>query len=185
MAFAVLYDTCALYPNTQRNLLIRLGRTGMVRARWSAAILDELDRALAERAIARDKRQRLFELMNAAVPDCLVEGFEPIIGDLKLPDPGDRHVLAAAIKVGAQVIVTNNLADFPDEALAPWSIEAKSPDDFVLDLIDFDARIVYACVQQIVDERRNPPQSFEDVLGQLERSGLVESVADLRLGQPI
>jgi hypothetical protein len=157
----------------------------MVRARWSPAILDELDRALEERAISADKRQRLFEMMNAAVPDCLVEGFEPIIGDLKLPDPGDRHVLAAAIKVGAQVIVTNNLADFPGEALAPWSIEAKAPDDFVLDLIDFDARVVYACVQQIVDERRSPPQSFDEVLGQLERSGLVESVAELRLGQPL
>lgn len=144
MAFTVLYDTCALYPNTQRNLLIRLARTGMVRVRRSPAILDELDRALEERSIAAAKRQRLFEMMNAAVPDCLVEGFEPIIGDLKLPDPGDRHVLAAAIKVGAQVIVTNNLADFPDEALARWSIEAKAPDDFVLGLIDFDARIVYA-----------------------------------------
>jgi len=121
MAFTVLYDTCALYPNTRRNLLIRSARTSMVRARWSRAILDELDRALEERAIAANKRQRLFEMMNAAVRDCLVEGFEPIIGDLKLPDPGDRHVLAAAVKVGAQVIVTNNLVDFPDEALAPWS----------------------------------------------------------------
>lgn len=184
MAFTVLYDTCALYPNTQRNLLIRLARSGMVRARWSATILEELDRALGERAIPSDKRQRLFELMNAAVPDCLVREFEPLMGDLKLPDPDDRHVLAAAIKVGAQVIVTDNLADFPDDALAPWSIEAKAPDDFVLDLIDFDARVVYACVQQIVDERRNPPQSFEEVLGQLERSGLVESVAELRLGRP-
>ena len=92
-------------------------------------------------------------------------------------------MLAAAIKVGAQVIVTNNLSDFPNDSLAPWSVEAKSPDDFVLDLIDFDARVVYACVQQIVDERRNPPESFDEVLGQLERAGLVESVAELRMGR--
>lgn len=183
MAFTVLYDTCALYPNTQRNLLIRLARTGLVRARWSVAILEELDRALEERAVTPEKRRRLFELMNAAVPDCLVEGFEALIGDLKLPDADDRHVLAAAIKVGAQVIVTNNLSDFPNDSLAPWSVEAKSPDDFVLDLIDFDARVVYACVQQIVDERRNPPESFDEVLGQLERAGLVESVAELRMGR--
>ena len=183
MAFTVLYDTCALYPNTQRNLLIRLARTGLVRARWSVAILEELDRALEERAVTPEKRRRLFELMNAAVPDCLVEGFEALIGDLKLPDADDRHVLAAAIKVGAQVIVTNNLSDFPNDSLAPWSVEAKSPDDFVLDLIDFDARVVYACVQQIVHERRNPPESFDEVLGQLERAGLVESVAELRMGR--
>jgi PIN domain len=121
MAFTVLYDTCALYPNTQRNLLIRLARTGLVRARWSAGILAELDRALAERPVARDKRRRLFELMNAAVPDCPVEGYEPLIDGLKLPDLDDRHVLAAAIKVGAQLIVTNNLADFPEDALASWN----------------------------------------------------------------
>jgi hypothetical protein len=154
----------------------------MVRARWSATILEELDRALAERSIPLEKRRRLFELMNAAVPDCLVGGFEALIGDLKLPDADDRHVLAAAIKIGAQAIVTNNLRDFPADALEPWSIEAKTPDDFVLDLIDFDARVVYSCVQQIADERRNPPESFDEVLGQLERSGLAESVAELRLG---
>jgi PIN domain len=183
MAFTVLYDTCALYPNTQRNLLIRLARTGLVRARWSAGILVELDRALAERPVAQDKRRRLFELMNAAVPDCLVEGYEPLIDGLKLPDPDDRHVLAAAIKVGAQLIVTNNLADFPEDALASWNLYARSPDDFILDLLGLNGRVVYACVQQIVDERRNPPESFSDILGQLERSGLIESVAELRLGQ--
>lgn len=74
-------------------------------------------------------------------------------------------------------------ATFPDEALAPWSIETKTPDDFVLDLIDFDARVVYSRVQQIVDERRNPPESVDEVLGQLERAGMAASVAELRLGR--
>ena len=74
MAFTVLYDTCALYPNTQRNLLIRLARTGLVRARWSVAILEELDRALEERAVTPEKRRRLFELMNAAYRTVLLKG---------------------------------------------------------------------------------------------------------------
>lgn len=184
MAFTVLYDTCALYPTTQRNLLIRLARTGLVRARWSAGILEELDRNLAKRGIAGDKRERLFRLMKAAVRDCVVAGYEPLVEGLKLPDPDDRHVLAAAIKANAQAIVTNNLTDFPRECLDPFGIEARSPDDFVMDLIDINDRIVHACIQQIVDERRNPPESFGDVLGQLERSGLIETVAELRLGQP-
>ncbi|MEV4288812.1 hypothetical protein AB0K40_25170 [Nonomuraea bangladeshensis] len=101
---------------------------------------------------------------------------------LKLPDPDDRHVLAAAIKVGAGVIVTSNLRDFPAEHLAPWNIEAQSPDDFVLNQIDRDGRIVWACVQQIADSRTRPPETVNDVLDALERAGLVESVAALRTG---
>ena len=96
--------------------------------------------------------------------------------------PADRHVLAAAIKRGAQVIVTSNLKDFPSADLEPWHVEAKSPDDFVLYQVSIDGRTVAACVQQIADSRTHPPQDTEDVLSQLERDGLVESIAALRTG---
>ncbi|WP_254206942.1 hypothetical protein [Nocardia alni] len=109
-----------------------------------------------------------------------MRGYQPLIDGLKLPDTNDRHVPAAAIKVNAQVIVTSNLDDFPAELLAPWNIEAKSPDDFLLDQIALDDRIVWACVQQIADSRNSPPESAEDVLDALERAGLVETVAALR-----
>jgi predicted nucleic acid-binding protein len=183
MAFVVVYDACALYGNTLRNLLIRVARARLVQAKWTERILDEVDRSLAEkRGIPEDKRRRLRELINGSVADCLVEGYEPLIDGLTLPDPDDRHVLAAAIRVGAQVIVTANLSDFPPDYLGQWDVEAKSPDDFVLDLIGINDRVVYSCVQQIVDERVNPPETIDDVLGQLERSGLIESAAALRLG---
>jgi hypothetical protein len=122
--------------------------------------------------------------MNEAVRDCLVSGYEPHIEGLKLPDPADRHVLAAAIKAGAQVIVTSNLKDFPAADLQQWDVEAKSPDDFVLDQVGIDGRAVAACVQQILpaDSRTRPAQDIEDVLSQLERDGLVESSAALRAG---
>ena len=74
--------------------------------------------------------------MNTAVRDCLVSGYEPLIAALDLPDPNDRHVLAAAIRAKAQIIVTKNLRDFPAERLAPWDLKAKSPDSFVRDQID-------------------------------------------------
>jgi hypothetical protein len=118
--------------------------------------------------------------MNAAVRDCLVSGYEPLIEGLKLPDPDDRHVLAAAIKAGAQVTVTRNLKHFPASSLHPWHVEAKSPDDFVLDQVGIDGQTVAACVQQIADSRSRPPQHREDVLSQLERDGLVESIPALR-----
>jgi hypothetical protein len=89
-------------------------------------------------------------------------------------------VLAAAIKAGAQVIVTRNLKDFPASDLGQWEIEAKSPDAFVLDQVGINVRAVAASVRQIADSRTNPPESVEDILSQLERDGLVESAATLR-----
>jgi hypothetical protein len=108
--------------------------------------------------------------------------YEVLIDSLKLPDPDDRHVLAAAIKAKAQVIVTANLRDFPAEALRPWDIDPKSPDEFVRDQISLDRSVIYAAVQQIADSWRNPPGSVDDVLDRLERSGLAISVAELRAG---
>jgi hypothetical protein len=85
-------------------------------------------------------------------------------------------VLAAAIKAGAQVIVTRDLKDFPGSAPRLVDIEAKSPGAFVLDQVYIDIREVAVSVRQIADSRSNPPKSIEDVLSQLERDGLVESV---------
>ncbi|MEY9840702.1 PIN domain-containing protein, partial [Streptacidiphilus sp. EB103A] len=123
MAFVVVYDACVLYPNTLRDLLIRVGQARIMQARWTEQILDEVDRALAARPIEESRRRVLRERMNAAIRDCLITGHEPLIEGLKLPDPDDRHVLAAAIKAGAQVIVTSNLKDFPSAYLAVRSAQ--------------------------------------------------------------
>ena|ERR1017187_714929 len=109
MAFTVVYDANALYPNSLRDLLVRIAQAA-----------------------------------------------------------------------GAQVIVTRTLKDFPGSDLQPWSVDAKSPDDFVLDQVGIDGRIVTACVRQIADSRTQPPVAVEDVLSQLERDGLVQAVAALR-----
>jgi predicted nucleic acid-binding protein len=153
-----------------------------VQAKWTDQILDEMLRALhRNRAdIPAERASRLRELMNAAVRDCLVTGYEPLIPALELPDPDDRHVLAAAIKVNAQVIVTRNLRHFPEDRLAPWGVRAKSPDAFVRDQIGIDRQAVWACIQQIVDSRTQRPVTVDDVLGELAGSGLVRSVAALQ-----
>lgn len=181
MPFVVLYDANVLYPSTLRDLLIRIAQAGLVQAKWTDQILDEAFSNLAENRPDLDPARlaRTRELMNRAVRDCLVTGFEPLIGALRLPDPGDRHVLAAAIKARAQLIVTHNLMDFPASALEPWDMEAKSPDDFVLDQIDLSREAVYGAVQRMADSRENPPASFADILSMLERDGLVESAAAL------
>ena len=182
MAFVVLYDANVLYPSTLRDLLIRIAQAGLVQAKWTDRILDEVFGNLAVNRPDLDPERlvRTRELMNKAVRDCLVTGYEPLIDAVDVPDPDDRHVLAAAIKARAQVIVTNNLKDFPPAALDPWDMEAKSPDDFILDQIDLSGETVYAAVQRIADAMANPPATLADVLAILERDGLVESSAALR-----
>lgn len=126
MAFVVIYDACVLYPAPLRDLLIRVARTGVVRAQWSNLILDECFRnILANRPdLSPGTLQRTRELMNKAVADSLVTGFEHLVDGLDLPDPDDRHVLAAAVRAGAQAIVTANLKDFP--AAKPKAIRRRS-----------------------------------------------------------
>lgn len=179
----VIYDANVLYPNALRDLLIRIAQAGLVQAKWTDEILDETFRNLKENRPDLDpaKLDRTRELMNLAVRDCLVTGYEPLVAALHLPDPDDRHVLAAAIKAQAQVIVTDNRHDFPTSVLAQWNVEPKDADVFVLDQIDLSKSIVFGAVQQVADSRRCPPNTVADVLGELARNGLIESVAALRV----
>lgn len=188
MAFVVIYDACVLYPAPLRDLLVRVAQSGIVRARWSGQILDECFRSILEQrpdlglaALARTR-----DLMTQAVGDCMVTGHEGLIDGLKLPDPDDRHVLAAAIRAGAQAVVTFNLRDFPTEVLATYEIEAIHPDDFVLDLLDLRPAAVATAVQEQARALRKPPMTPDQVLDILRSNGLVQSVAKLRelYGEP-
>ena len=153
MTFTVVYDANVPYPNTLRDLLIRIAQSGTVQAKWTIAILDEMGGALRRTRpdIPEDKLERLRELMNRAVRDCLVAGYEPLIEGLKLPDPDDRHVLAAAIKAGAQVIVTRNLKDFP--RIGPRALERRGQVARCLRSgpVHINVRAVAASVRQIAD----------------------------------
>jgi hypothetical protein len=102
--------------------------------------------------------------MNLAVLDAVVTGHEPLIGSLHLPDPDDRHVLAAAIRARAQIIVTFNLNDFPAEVLADWDVEARHPDDFLVDQFYLDAISVHKAIQAVADSWQRPPGTVDEVL---------------------
>jgi hypothetical protein len=182
MAFVVVYDACVLYPAPLRDLLIRIARTGVVRAQWTQAILDECFRSILEDRpdLSAEKLARTRAAMNASIFGVLVTGYESLVGGVELPDPDDRHVVAAAIRAGAQAIVTANLKDFPAEKLAPFGLEAIHPDDFVLNCIDLAPAAIVASVQLQAGALKNPPQSVADVLDTLQRIGLVQSVAKLR-----
>jgi hypothetical protein len=121
--------------------------------------------------------ERIRDLMNAHVHECLVTGYEDLIPDLFLPDPNDRHVLAAAIRAGAEVIVTANLADFPDEALAPFGIEARHPDDFIRHLFDLDPGSVCLAAKRQRESLKKPAKTVDEYLKILLRQGLPQTVA--------
>ena len=182
MPFTVVYDANVLYPNSLRDLLVRVAQAGLVQAKWTDRILDETFRSLKRDRPDLDqaKLDRTRVLMNRAIRDVLVTGYEPLIDVLDLPDADDRHVLAAAIKAHAQVIVTENVKHFPPICVRSWNVEARGADDFVLDLIDLNRPAVYAQVQRMADAWRNPPGTVDDVLSSLEHVGLVESVTSLR-----
>ena len=178
----VFYDANVLYPAELRNFLMHLALIGVFGARWSADVHEEwIESLLASRPdLTRKKLERTRELMDKAAPDALVAGYHHLIPKLELPDPKDRHVLAAAIHCGASIIVTCNLADFPSETLAQFGIEAQHPDDFILDLLSLAPGLVMEAAQNHRVSLKNPPKSVAEYLDSLDRQGLKQSAVELR-----
>lgn len=179
--FTVVYDACVLYPAPLRDFLMWLALSGRFRARWSASIHDEWARnLLANRPdLTPEQIDRTVTLMNRAVPDALVTGYEPLVEGLRLPDLDDRHVLAAAIRCGASVIVTFNEKDFPNGTLAPFGVEAQHPDAFIEYLFDLDQAAVVAAARQARANLQNPRVDVDHYLGTLLRQGLVKTSKSL------
>jgi hypothetical protein len=180
--FTAVYDACVLYPATLRNVLTQLATTGLFRARWTDAIHDEwINSLLRDKPdLRRDALERIRTLIDNAVPDCLITGHGPLIDGLTLPDPADRHVLAAAIRANAAVIVTTNLKDFPAEALGPLGVDAQHPDEFILHLIDLDEDTVCAAIRAVRARLRKPARDASGLLDLLQSQGLAATAARLR-----
>ncbi|MBW9091642.1 PIN domain-containing protein [Rhizobium wenxiniae] len=177
-----VYDACVLYLFHLLNVLIQCAFDGLVEARWSDDIHDEWIRNLAAntpslfigRLIATRGR------MKAVLPEADVTHYRPLVDDLKLPDPGDRYVLAAAIAGKASVIVTWNLKDFPAHNLGPDGVISQSPDDFLSDL---NAAFPDESISSVASARRNPRKtapSIEAFVEALEQGGLKNFSAILR-----
>jgi len=178
-------DACVLYSITMADLLTSLGEAGLYHPRWTREIHEEWIRNVIENrgpsgTVTREKLEARRDAMIEAIEDSLVEGYEELIPTIMLPDPDDRHVVSAAIKSEASLILTINLKDFPQQALAAWNLTAKHPDDFTSELLQSDQDVVVAVVREMRARRKRPPISAEDFLSQLERQGLKKFVAGLR-----
>lgn len=185
--FTVLADACSLVPALNRNLLLSLAEAEFFRVRWSVRILDEAERGIAkvlgERGItdAAERAARARNAMERAFEDASVVGYEKLVGSLEdLPDPDDAHVIAAAVKTRASVIVTDNLRDFPSRVLDPLDLEAKTTDAFVADTIGLDAGRAIAAVRQMRMRLKKPEKTAEVLLLDMEAVGLTQTVDALR-----
>ena len=178
----VLFDASVLYAAPIRDLLLELALSGLFRAKWTERINDEWIRHLLRNRpdLTAPQLARTRALMQAHVRDCLVEDYEALIETLTLPDPDDRHVLAAAIKGHAEVIVTFNLTDFPAVTLVQYGIEASHPDAFLGALVDMDQAEVGAAARRVRARLRQPPLDVAAYLAALEHSGLPATAASLR-----
>jgi predicted nucleic acid-binding protein len=177
-----VYDACVLYPAPLRDLLMQLATADLFRAKWTEDIHEEwIGSLLVNRPdLKRGPLERTRDLMNENVLDCLVTGYESMASALALPDPNDRHVLAAAIVARADVIVTFNLSDFPKSALQIYGIEAQHPDDFIRRQLESSPELVFMAVRRQRQSLRNPPKTAEELLDTLEHQRLTETVAYLR-----
>jgi predicted nucleic acid-binding protein len=180
--FTAVYDACVLYPAPLRDLLMELALTDSFRARWSEEIHQEWIRNVLKKRPDLNESQliRTKAFMDANVRDALVTDFDSLIPSLKLPDKNDRHVLAAAIRCSAGVIVTFNLKDFPSDYLSTFGVEAQHPDEFILYLLDLYPVQVCSAAEKVRQRLRNPVMNPEKYLENLLRQSLPQTVSRMK-----
>lgn len=159
-----------------RDFLLELATAQLFRAKWTNDIHDEWTRnVLKDRAdLKPEQLARTRELMDRAVMDCLVTDYDDLVPSITLPDPDDRHVLAAAIRTGADAVVTFNLKDFSTAELSKYDIEALHPDDFIHFQFGLQQASVLIAAQRCRLRLKNPPRSAEDYLETLAAQSLLK-----------
>ncbi|WP_419760221.1 PIN domain-containing protein [Acidisoma sp.] len=184
--FTALVDACVLAGVLKRDLILSLAEAEFFRVRWSNRILDEAEAAIHgirvrkgysdDKAKIDAKHSRL--MMQKAFEDSLVEDFDNLISIADLPDPNDLHVIAAAVKTQAAVIVTDNLRHFPEHILRRFNLLAKTADDFIADTVDLDLPRALTAIERMRLRSKKPELTPEALLLRLEDVGLT-ATADL------
>lgn len=185
--FTVIYDANLFYPAFVRDVMLCLAKAEIFRPRWTDQIHQEwMSKLASDRPdITKEKIERIRELVDKTVPDCLVKGYKPLIKGLDLPDPKDNHVLAAAIKAGAQVIVTMNLKNFPDEKLAQFDIDAQHPDEFIQFQKEEDLSKILQQLKACRLAKKKPPYSVETFIDRFRHHHMPLTAAWLEENSPL
>ena len=172
--FTAFIDANVFYGARLRSLVLYLAQTKLFRARWSDRVHEEWIRNLLQNRpdLHAGDLVRTRQLMDASVPDALVTGYEPLIEAMVMPDPNDRHVLAAAVVCKASCIVTFNISDFPPERLAPYGLHTVHPDDFLLDVASIDPPSFAGAVREDLEHYRAPPLDLPEYIVALRKAGV-------------
>lgn len=173
--FIVVLDTNVIYPIEIRDLLFWFAHYDLFTPKWSKHIFDEWEIVMRRKGISEKEVKKRSAIANSAFPDALVENYENLIPNLNLPDEEDKHVLAAAIKINADVIVTNNLKDFPKAYINQFGISVKNADNFIADIIDLNNETAIKAFREMVLNRKNPNLDEFQVLDNLRKNGLIDS----------
>jgi predicted nucleic acid-binding protein len=182
MMINAVFDACVLYSAPLRDFVLRLAEDDLVVPYWSNEINDEWTRNLLRNRpdLKQENLERTRQNMDTRFPRGLVTGYESIIPTLALSDPNDRHVLAVAIHVQAEYIVTFNLDDFPNAVLKRYGIEAVPPDEWVMRLIQESPFAFFRSVKKHRLSLTRPSKTVEEYLATLEKQGLSKTVMFLR-----
>lgn len=177
--FTAFLDACVLVPVAQCDTLLRFAAAGAFRPLWSQRVVDESLSALQRIHPDIDPNRFFsrFRSMNEAFDDALVSGWESLELLINLPDPKDSHVVKAALRGHADVIVTNNIKDFPDNLLRPLGLEAIHLDDFLLDLFDLNPAAACRVIREQAQAMTKPTASAEELLTKFRQPGVAPKFA--------
>lgn len=177
MTLAVIYDANVLYPALLRDLLMRLVETKLFQARWTDEILNEMVRSIISNRPELEQRiRRTKTIIDNFQQDSSITDYEYLIPDLYLPDPDDRHVLAAAIHGEVKIIVTDNIRDFPQDILARYKIIACTPDRFIAKLLQRYPDEVIQVIGELSASLTRPRIELVELLQNLAVNHIPEAV---------
>ncbi len=181
MIETALFDANIFYSAVLRDLILQLAVTDIFRGKWTEDIHNEWIEAVLKNQPHRSRQglERTRDLMDTAIRDCLITGYQTLIPSLTLPDENDRHVLAAAIVGNCDVIVTYNLKDFPQKNLAEFGIYAQHPDDFLVNHLELNPRMFCQAVRKVRLRLKKPPYNVKNYLANLHKQRLKKTVSKL------
>jgi PIN domain len=163
-------DASVLYQELVRNLLLWIAAEGGLAPFWTERILEETRSSLIKDGILTAAQwERLRAAMQAAFPDAMLDQTTADAIEDEMPnDEKDRHVLAAAVTGGIDLIVTHNLRHFEEADLATVGKQALSPDQLLCELLATEPALIHAAMEQLTAVMRIPHQwSVAEMLGRL------------------
>ncbi|MFG6577577.1 PIN domain-containing protein [Sulfitobacter sp. 1A15333] len=179
--FVAVLDACVLYPYRMRDVLLEFATQGIFRARFTEEIMDEWSRnVIKDMPDTVESVKAQLGIIGKVFEECFVTGYKPLIAGLELPDPDDRHVLAAGIKSSTQVIVTKNHKDFPEDVLEEFDIITVDPDEFLADAFELFPMEATGALRTLRARLTRPPMDVSEFLLDLTRAGVPRLAAKAR-----